>query len=132
MNANDEEHEDRHGSLESVMNSRMSQPLVMDIIQCSRTRAKISSLCQRGVRKDQNIVKKVSLEKAKTATEESTVSLGEVVLRSQKRVRPDEVCEVSSTAEGKDTSSAEGAELARREIDEMTSRVPMTTCSSRR
>ena len=47
------------------------------------TRAKISSLCQRGVRKDQNIVKKVALETAKTATEEFTVSLSEVVLRSQ-------------------------------------------------
>ena len=43
------------------------------------TRAKNSSLCQRGVRKDQNIVKKVALETAKTAT----VSLNEVVLRSQ-------------------------------------------------
>ena len=47
------------------------------------TRAKISSLCQREVRKDQNIVKKVALETAKTTTEESTVSLSEVVLRSQ-------------------------------------------------
>ena len=47
------------------------------------TRAKISSLCPRGVGKDQNIVEKVALETAKTATEESTVSLGEVVLRSQ-------------------------------------------------
>ena len=47
------------------------------------TRAKISSLCQRGVRKDQNIVKKVALETAKIATEEFTVSLSEVVLRSQ-------------------------------------------------
>ena len=35
------------------------------------------------MRKDQNIVKKVALETAKTATEESTVSLSEVVLRSQ-------------------------------------------------
>ena len=33
--------------------------------------------------KDQNIVKKVALETAKTATEEFTVSLGEVVLRIQ-------------------------------------------------
>ena len=47
------------------------------------TRARISSLCQRGVRKDQNIVKKVALETAKIATEEFTVSLSEVVLRSQ-------------------------------------------------
>ena len=47
------------------------------------TRAKISSLCQRGARKDQNIVKKVALETAKTTTEESTVNLSEVVLRSQ-------------------------------------------------
>ena len=47
------------------------------------TRAKISSLYQRGVRKDQNIVEKVALETAKTATEESTVILSEVVLRSQ-------------------------------------------------
>ena len=29
VDANDEEHENRHGSLETVMNSRMSQPLVM-------------------------------------------------------------------------------------------------------
>ena len=35
------------------------------------------------MRKDQNIVKKVALETAKTATEEFTVSLSEVVLRSQ-------------------------------------------------
>ena len=35
------------------------------------------------MRKDQNIVEKVALETAKTATEESTVSLSEVVLRSQ-------------------------------------------------
>ena len=35
------------------------------------------------MRKDQNIVKKVALETAKTTTEESTVSLSEVVLRSQ-------------------------------------------------
>ena len=47
------------------------------------TRAKISSLCQSEVRKDQNIVKKVALETAKTTTEESTVNLSEVVLRSQ-------------------------------------------------
>ena len=47
------------------------------------TRAKISSLCPRGVGKDQNIVEKVALETTKTATEESTVSLSEVVLRSQ-------------------------------------------------
>ena len=47
------------------------------------TRAKISSLCPRGVGNDQNIVEKVALETAKTATEESTVSLSEVVLRSQ-------------------------------------------------
>ena len=31
VDANDEEHENRHGSLESVMNSRTS-----NIIQCSR------------------------------------------------------------------------------------------------
>ena len=36
VDANDEEHEDQHGSLESVMNSRTSQSLVMNIIQCSR------------------------------------------------------------------------------------------------
>ena len=36
VDANDEEHENRHGSLESAMNSRTSQPLVMNIIQCSR------------------------------------------------------------------------------------------------
>ena len=47
------------------------------------TRAKISSLCQTGVRKDQNIVEKVAHETAKTATEEFTVSLSEVVLRSR-------------------------------------------------
>ena len=47
------------------------------------TRAKISPLCQRGVEKDQNIVEKVALETAKTATEEFTVILSEVVLRSQ-------------------------------------------------
>ena len=47
------------------------------------TRAKISSLCQRGMGKDQNIVEKVAQETAKTATEEFTVSLSEVVLRSQ-------------------------------------------------
>ena len=35
------------------------------------------------MRKDQNIVEKVALETAKTATEEFTVSLSEVVLRSQ-------------------------------------------------
>ena len=35
------------------------------------------------MRKDQNIVKKVALETAKTTTEESTVNLSEVVLRSQ-------------------------------------------------
>ena len=39
------------------------------------------------------------------------------------RVRPDEVCKDSSTHREEDTSSGEGAELARREIDEMTSRV---------
>ena len=36
VDVNDEEHENWHGSLESVMNSRTSQPLVMNIIQCSR------------------------------------------------------------------------------------------------
>ena len=35
------------------------------------------------MRKDHNIVKKVALETAKTTTEESTVNLSEVVLRSQ-------------------------------------------------
>ena len=35
------------------------------------------------MRKDQIIVNKVALETAKTATEEFTVSLSEVVLRSQ-------------------------------------------------
>ena len=73
------------------------------------TRAKISSLCPRGVGKDQNIMEKVALGTSKTATEESTVSLSEVVLRRLVDRREE------------DTSS--GAELARREIDEMTSRV---------
>ena len=36
VDANDEEHENRHGSLESEMDSRTSQPLVLNIIQCSR------------------------------------------------------------------------------------------------
>ena len=36
VDANDEEHENRHGSLGSVMDSRTSQPLVLNIIQCSR------------------------------------------------------------------------------------------------
>ena len=35
--------------------------------------------------KDQNIVEKVALETAKTATEESTMILSEVVLRSQSK-----------------------------------------------
>ena len=35
------------------------------------------------MRKDQNIVEKVALETVKTTTEESTVNLNEVVLRSQ-------------------------------------------------
>ena len=39
------------------------------------------------MRKDQNIVKKVALETAKTATEEFTMSLSEVVLRSQSEYR---------------------------------------------
>ena len=83
VDANDEEHENRHGLLEFAMSSRTSQPLVMNIIQCLSTRAKISSLCQRRVGKDQNIVEKVAQETAKTVTEESTMSLSEVVLRSQ-------------------------------------------------
>ena len=82
VDANDEEHENQHGSLESVMNSRTSQPLMLNIIQCSRHVQRFLR-CQRGVGKDQNIVEKVSLETAKTATEESAVSLSEVVLRSQ-------------------------------------------------
>ena len=36
VDANDEEHENRHGSLEFVMDSRTSQPLMQNIIQCSR------------------------------------------------------------------------------------------------
>ena len=36
VDAKDEEHENRHGSLLSVMGSRTSQPLVLNIIQCSR------------------------------------------------------------------------------------------------
>ena len=36
VDVNDEQHENRHGSLEFVMNSRTLQPLVMNIIQCSR------------------------------------------------------------------------------------------------
>ena len=49
------------------------------------------------MRKDQNIVKKVALETAKTATSEFERSCAE----KPERVRPDEVCEVSSTAERK-------------------------------
>ena len=80
------------------------------------TRAKISSLCQRGVGKDQNIVEKVAQQTAKTATEEFTVSL-----RRSCAEKPEQERLVDRREE--DTSSAEGAELARREIDEMTSRV---------
>ena len=65
------------------------------------TRAKISLLCQRGVGKDQNIVEKVALETAKTATEEFTVSFTEVVLRSQSEYGQTKVCEDSSITERK-------------------------------
>ena len=62
VDANDEEHENRHGSLEFEMNSSTSQPLKMNIIQeWERTRTE-----------------KVAQETAKTATEESTMSLSEV------------------------------------------------------
>ena len=97
VNANDEEHEDWHGiarvrdELQDVTATGNERHSMLS------TRAKISSLCQRGVRKDQNIVKKVALETAKTAT----VSLNEVVLKKPERVRPEEVCEVSSTSERK-------------------------------
>ena len=83
VDANDEEHENRHGSFGSLMDSRTSQPLVLNIIQCSRHVQRILRCVRRGMGKDQNIVEKVALETAKTATEESTVSLSEVVLRSQ-------------------------------------------------
>ena len=86
------------------------------------TRAEISSLCQRGVGKDQNIVEKVALETAKTATEESTVILSEVVAEKPERVRPDEVCEGSSIAERKTRHQVE-VQNWQGEIDEMTSRV---------
>ena len=53
------------------------------------------------MRKDQNIVKKVALETAKNATEESTEELERSCAEKPERVRPDEVCEDSSSAEGK-------------------------------
>ena len=49
------------------------------------------------MRKDQNIVKKVTLETAKTATSEFERSCAE----KPERVRPDEVCEVSFIVERK-------------------------------
>ena len=83
VDANGEKHENWHGSLGSVMDSRTSQPLVLNIIQCSRHVQRFLRCVREGVRKKQNIVEKVALETAKTATEESTVSLSEVVLGSQ-------------------------------------------------
>ena len=71
VDVNDEEHEQDVTATGAEHHSILS------------TRAKISSLCQIGVGKDQNIVEKVALETAKTTTEESTMSLSEVVLRSQ-------------------------------------------------
>ena len=70
------------------------------------------------MRKDQNIVKKVALETAKT----TTVSLSEVVLRSQNEYGQTKSVKSHHCRE-ENTSSAEGAELARREVDEITSRV---------
>ena len=67
------------------------------------------------MRKDQNIVKKVALETAKTTTKESTVSLSEVVLKSQS--------EYGQTKSVKTRRPQRRRHVIRREIDEMTSRV---------
>ena len=83
VDVNDEEHENRHGSLEFVNGFQDVTATGDEHHSMLSTRAKISSLCQRGVGKDQNIVEKVAQETAKTATEEFTVSVSEVVLRSQ-------------------------------------------------
>ena len=65
------------------------------------TRAKISSVCERGVGKDQNIVEKVAQETAKTANRRVHNELERSCAEKPERVRPDEVCEDSSTAERK-------------------------------
>ena len=61
--ANDEEHKNQCGLLASVKKLRLPRSLVLNS-------TKSSSLCQKGVEKDQNTVEKVVLKMAKTGNRE--------------------------------------------------------------
>ena len=122
VDANDEEHENRHGSLESVMNSRTSQPLVLNIIQCSRHVQRFLRCVREEWERTRTSWRRLRWRRRRPQQKSSQWAWAKLCWEARASTARWSLWRLVYHRE-EDTSSGEGAELAKREIDEMTSRV---------